>query len=72
MCSCSSLVQHRPQLFVKFGLGAIAPGYETDMPAFENVVSDDEITSILSYIKSTWPQRALTYQAERSKADEQG
>jgi len=62
------------QLFtiVKFGLGAIAPGYETDMPAFEDVISDDEITSILGYIKSTWPERALTYQAERSKADEQG
>jgi mono/diheme cytochrome c family protein len=59
------------QLFTitKFGLQAIAPGYESDMPAFENVLSDDEIRSILSYIKSTWPERERNYQAERSRAD---
>lgn len=59
------------QLFtiVKFGLQAIAPGYESDMPAYENVLSDAEITSILDYIKSTWPERARAYQAQRSRAD---
>ena len=59
------------QLFTitKFGLQAIAPGYESDMPAFENVLTDDEIRSILTYIKGTWPERARNYQAERSKAD---
>lgn len=56
------------QLFTltKFGLQAIAPGYESDMPAFENVLSDDEIGAILSYIKSTWPEREHAYQAARS------
>ncbi len=59
------------QLFTitKFGLQAISPGYESDMPAFEDKLTDDEIRLILQYIRSTWPERARAYQAERSKAD---
>ena len=29
--------------------------YESDMPAFEGVLSDEEIVAVLSFIKSTWP-----------------
>lgn len=60
------------QLFtiVKFGMEAIAPGYESDMPAFEGMLDDEEITSILAYIRSTWPARERAYQAEQSKADQ--
>lgn len=59
------------QLFtiVKFGLQAIAPGYESDMPAFGGTLRDEEIKSILAYIRSTWPERERAYQAERSKAE---
>ena len=59
------------QLFTitKFGLAAIAPGYESDMPAFEDVLSDDEIRTILDYIKSTWPERPQAYQTQRSRND---
>jgi mono/diheme cytochrome c family protein len=39
------------------------------MPAFEDVLTDEEILAILGYIKSTWPDRERGYQAERSKAD---
>jgi len=52
---------HHPdaQLFAmtKFGPAAVAglEGYETDMPAFEGTLSDNEIRAVLSYIKSTWP-----------------
>ncbi|MDF1748799.1 MAG: c-type cytochrome, partial [Alphaproteobacteria bacterium] len=28
--------------------------YQSDMPAFENILTDDEIIAVLSYIKSTW------------------
>lgn len=58
------------QLFtiVKFGLAAISPGYESDMPAYDGTLSDEEITSVLDYIKSTWPERARTYQQARSEA----
>jgi len=49
---------HHPdeQLFeiTKSGVAAIVPGYESDMPAFESVLSDEEIWAVLSYIGSTW------------------
>jgi S-disulfanyl-L-cysteine oxidoreductase SoxD len=32
------------------------PGYESDMPAFKTVLSDDEIRAVIVYIKSTWPE----------------
>ena len=59
------------QLFriVKEGLAAIAPGYETDMPAFANRMTDGEIRAVIDYIKSTWPDRARDYQRARSAAD---
>ena len=53
---------------VKHGLGAIVPGYESDMPAFAGVLTDDEIRAVIDYIKSTWPDRERAYQAERSAA----
>ena len=61
------------QLFaiVKQGVGAIVPGYESDMPGFQGVLSDAEIHAVLAFIKSTWPDREREYQAERSRADGQ-
>ena len=29
--------------------------YQTDMPTYEGVLSDDDIIAVLSFIKSTWP-----------------
>lgn len=41
----------------------LAPeGYESDMPAFGDVLTDEEIWAVLSFIKSTWPTRELTSQ----------
>jgi mono/diheme cytochrome c family protein len=59
------------QLFriVKEGPGAIMPGYETDMPGFGAVLTDGEITAVLEYIKSTWPDRERAIQVSRSAAD---
>lgn len=31
------------------------PNYASNMPAYQDVLSDDEIIAVLSYIKSTWP-----------------
>lgn len=64
---------HHPddQLFAitKYGVEALAPaGYESDMPAFEDTLTDDEIAAVLAYIKSRWPQRIRQAQAERSAA----
>lgn len=59
------------QLFTitKFGLAAIAPGYESDMPAFEDVLTDAEIRSVWDYIKNTWPDRARAFQQARTEVD---
>jgi mono/diheme cytochrome c family protein len=34
------------------------------MPAFGDVLSDDEIRAILAFIKTTWPERERGFQAE--------
>lgn len=40
------------------------PQYESDMPGFGGSLSDEEIRSVLAYIKSTWPERELRYQRQ--------
>lgn len=59
---------------VKNGLvpGRTAPkGYVSDMPAYKNLLSDNEIKAVLAYIKSTWPhdviqaQKEVTLQSDR-------
>lgn len=45
-------------------------GYESDMPAFAGILTDDDIRAAIAYIKSTWPEREREYQqrlTERSK-----
>jgi mono/diheme cytochrome c family protein len=49
----------------KFGLSAVVSNYESDMPAFGNVLSDREIEAVLAFIKGTWPAREQDYQRER-------
>ncbi len=59
------------QLFTitKRGVSAVVPGYESDMPAFEETLTDAEITAVLGYIKSTWPERERDFQAEVTAND---
>ena len=41
---------------VKEGVQKYAPpGYQSDMPAYAGVLSDEQILAVLSYVKSTWP-----------------
>jgi mono/diheme cytochrome c family protein len=48
---------------VKEGTAAIVGGgYESDMPAFADVLGDADIRAVLAYIKSTWPERERGYQ----------
>ena len=54
----------------KSGLEAVVPGYESDMPAFEGIMDDAEIRAVLVYIKSTWPERQRTFQADVTTNDE--
>lgn len=53
---------------VKHGLQPpLAPeGYESDMPAFDGILSDEEILAVLAYIKSRWPPEIRRRQSEIS------
>jgi len=50
----------------KYGPGTVIgdPDYLSDMPAFEKILSDDDIVAVLSYIKNSWPEEQRTWQAE--------
>jgi mono/diheme cytochrome c family protein len=52
---------------IKNGLvpGRTAPkGYVSDMPAYNNLLSDNEIRAVLAYMKSTWPDEVIQAQKE--------
>ena len=58
-------------LYTKLGgKGALAARGITDfnsgMPAFDGVISDEDIWDILAFIKSTWPEREQDAQASRN------
>ncbi len=60
------------QLFeiVKYG-PAVAmrdPDYRSRMPAFESLLADDEILSILLYLRSTWPKIQRQWQKGANEA----
>lgn len=56
----------------KEGPAAVVGGrYESDMPGFGNVLTDEEIQAILAFIKSTWPERERAYQAEMSRREKE-
>lgn len=64
---------HHPvdQLFAitKHGIEAFAPeGYESDMPAYGETLSDREIWGVIAYIRSSWPEDIRRANAERSAA----
>ncbi|MDE0310588.1 MAG: cytochrome c [Acidiferrobacterales bacterium] len=52
----------------KFGVRIFAgPEYITDMPAYEKILTDEEILAVISYIKSTWPEEILEAQERMSQ-----
>ena len=45
-------------LMTKYGIEEmIGKRYLNNMPAYKDVLTDDEIIAVLSYIKSTWPEQ---------------
>ena len=42
-------------------------GVETDMPAFRNVLSEQDMAAVLAYIKSTWPAEIQARQARMNR-----
>ncbi|MBY6058979.1 c-type cytochrome [Leisingera daeponensis] len=56
----------------RLGVGGVVPGYESDMPAYQGVLSDREIIEILAFIKSTWPERLRAAQARINEREGEG
>jgi mono/diheme cytochrome c family protein len=53
----------------KYGVKPFAPAdWVSDMPAFNGVLSDEQIWAVLAYIKSRWPERMREYQQQRNAA----
>lgn len=52
---------------VKFGTGALIPGYPSAMPPFADVLTNREIELVLAFIRSSWPARQLEYQRARTR-----
>lgn len=40
------------------------PTYQSDMPAFQRVLTDEDIWAVLAYIKSSWPEKIRKAQQE--------
>lgn len=63
------------QLFeiTKGGLTAplAPPGYQSDMPAFGGVLTDDEIWAVLAFIKTSWPDRIRVRQRQMTEASDE-
>jgi S-disulfanyl-L-cysteine oxidoreductase SoxD len=48
------------------------PGYQSDMPAFGNTLSDEDIWAVLAYIKTSWPKEIRGMQhnhSDKSRSD---
>jgi len=65
---------HADQLLfelTKFGMvPPNVPGkYESDMPAFKDILTDDQIWAVLNYIKSRWPEETRKLQQEMTSGD---
>ena len=55
-------------LITKKGLSAVVPGYESDMPAFESVLTDEQIAAVLAFIESHWPEEIRERQKAMTRA----
>jgi len=63
-------ILHTPKLGAA-GAMADMPDFKSGMPAFADRLADDEIHSVLEFIKSTWPEKIRDAQAEMSRRSAQ-
>lgn len=56
------------KLGIQAFVAEILPDYESDMPAFEPILADQEIADVLAYIKSTWPEKQKEHQERINQA----
>lgn len=52
----------------KYGLSAVVgQPVQTDMPAYEGILSDEQIWAVLAYIKSRWPDKIQQRQSDMNR-----
>jgi mono/diheme cytochrome c family protein len=45
-------------MITKYGIeDIIGQKYPNNMPAYKDILTDNEVIAVLSYIKSTWPDK---------------
>jgi len=57
------------QIINKGSAEFIGDGYESDMPGFKELLSDEEIKAVLDFIKNDWPERETEYQNRLSQQE---
>jgi mono/diheme cytochrome c family protein len=48
----------------------VGGGYESNMPGFGDIYSEDELRDVLEWIKTQWPKRERAHQARVTAQDE--
>ncbi len=48
------------------------PNYQSNMPAFDKMLSDEDIIAVLSYIKNSWPEEQRDWQEEVNGTQAEG
>jgi len=58
----------------KYGPAAVIgdTSYKTMMPAYQDVLSDDDIIAVLSFIKHSWPEESRSWQDQVNGSQESG
>lgn len=58
----------------KFGAAVVIDddSYKTLMPVYKDILTDEEIIAVLSFIKNTWPEQERTWQDEVNGSLERG
>ena len=58
----------------KYGPAAVIGDttYQSNMPAYKDVLSDDEIVAVLSYIKHSWPEEQRSWNEEVNDSQKSG
>lgn len=47
----------------------VGGGYESNMPGFGDVLDDEDLSAIIEFLKSTWPERERRHQAEMTRRE---
>lgn len=58
----------------KYGAAVVIgdPTYRSIMPAYEGILTDEEIIAVLSFIKNTWPEEQRQWQEEINASQTEG